>query len=87
MSIAKELFIETKKHRRRFNILIFALVIVAEMAFIYGNYHGKADLSGGWMLLFYNIPIMNCMFFSVAIAGFASRLMDIEHKGEMLKCI
>ena len=87
MSLAKELFIETQKHRRRFNILIFALVIVAEMALIYGNYHGKTDLSGGWMLLFYNIPIMNCMFFSVAIAGFASRLMDIEHKGEMLKCL
>ena len=87
MSIAKELFIETRKHRHRFNILIFALVIAAEIAFIYGNYHGKADLSGGWMLIFYNIPIMNCIFFSVAIAGFASRLMDIEYKGDMLKCL
>ena len=87
MSMAKELFIETKKHRRRFNIVIFALVIMAEMLFIYGNYHGKTDPSEGWMFLFYNIPIMNCMFFSVAIAGFASRLMDIEHKGEMLKCL
>ena len=43
--MAKELFIETKKHRRRFNILIFALVIMAEMLFIYGNYHGKTDIS------------------------------------------
>ncbi len=87
MSMLKDLLIEKQKHRRRFNIIIFAIVIVAEMLFIYGNYHGKTDRSGGWMLLFYNIPIMNSMFFSVAIAGFASRLMDIEHKGEMLKCL
>ena len=87
MGIVGNLFIELKKHKRRCNLLLFIAVIVAEMAFLYGNFHGKEATSAGWMLLFYNIPIINCVFFPVAIAGFASRLMDIEHKGEMLKCL
>ena len=87
MGIVGNLFIELKKHKRRCNLLLFIALIVAEMAFLYGNFHEKEAASAGWMLLFYNIPIINCVFFPVAIAGFASRLMDIEHKGEMLKCL
>lgn len=87
MGIIGNLFIELKKHKRRCNLLLFIAVIAAEMAFLFGNFHGKEDITDGWMLLFYNIPIINCVFFPVTIAGFASRLMDIEHKGEMLKCL
>ena len=87
MGIIENLFIELKKHKRRHNLLLFALVIAAEMLFIFGNYHGKQGSADGWMILFYTVPIINCLFFPVTIAGFASRLMDIEHKGEMLKCL
>ncbi len=87
MGIIGNLFIELKKHKRRFNLLLFPLIIVLEIAFIMGNYGGQRGSADGWMILFYIIPIINCLFFPVTIAGFASRLMDIEHKGEMLKCL
>ena len=87
MNMIKELFTETKKHKRRFNLLIFIAVVLFEMLFIFGNYSKKAGAENGWLLLFYNMPIMNCLFFPAVIAGFTSRLMDIEHKGEMLKCL
>ena len=87
MGIIENLFIELKKHKRRFNLLLFPLIIVLEIAFIMGNYGGQRGSADGWMILFYIIPIINCLFFPVTIAGFASRLMDIEHKGEMLKCL
>lgn len=87
MNMIKELFSETKKHKRRFNLLIFIAVVLFEMIFIFGNYSKKAGAEDGWLLLFYNMPIMNCLFFPAVIAGFTSRLMDIEHKGDMLKCL
>ncbi|MGN0412364.1 MAG: ABC transporter permease [Lachnospiraceae bacterium] len=87
MSLTKQLLLETKKHKRRYNILIFLGFILLEMLFVYGNYSDEKCLSDGWMILFYNMPIMNSLFFPVLISTFASRLMDIEHKGDMLKCL
>lgn len=87
MNIIKDFSIELRKHKHRHNFLIFIITILAETMFIYGNYHGKSNLDNSWMLLFYNFPIMNTLFFPVVIAGFASRLMDVEHKGDMLKSL
>ena len=55
MGIIENLFIELKKQKRRHNLLIFVAVILAEIAFLYGNYHNKEAVSDGWMILFYNI--------------------------------
>ncbi len=87
MSKIQPLLIESKKHKRRFNFLLFAAVILFEIFFVYGNYHKKTGLTDGWMILFYNMPIMNSLFFPVFLSVFASRLVDIEHKGDMLKCL
>ena len=87
MNILKNYSVELKKHKHRHNLLIFVAVVLAEMFFICGNYHSRKGISDGWMILFYIIPIINCLFFPIAIAGFSSRLMDIEHKGDMLKCL
>ena len=87
MRLSKHLLIETKKHKRRHNLLLFLGIILLEMLFLYGNYHNEKGLTDGWMILFYNMPIMNSLFLPVLISTFASRLMDIEHRGEMLKCI
>ena len=53
MGFIGNLFIELKKHKRRCNLLLFVAVIAAEMAFLYGNCHGKDNSAGGWMMLFY----------------------------------
>ena len=87
MNIIKDFSIELRKHKHRHNFLIFIFAILAETMFMYGNYHGKSDLDNSWMLLFYNFPIMNTLFLPVVIAGFSSRLMDVEHKGDMLKSL
>ena len=87
MNVLNDFLIETKKHKHRFNLLIPVFVVLAEIFFIYGNYHGRTGLENGWMLLFYNYPIINSLFLPVAIACFASRLTDIEYKGDMLKSL
>ena len=87
MNICKNLFIESKKHKHRFTLLILIGTILAEMFFLYGNYHTKAGAEDGWLILFYSIPLMNTLFLPIVIASLASRLMDIEHKGDMLKSL
>jgi hypothetical protein len=87
MSFGKYLRIEGSKHKRRYNLLLFFAALLLVMAFIYGNYRNKAGMEEGWLVLFYNMPIMNSLFLPVVLAAFASRLADIEHKGGMLKCL
>lgn len=87
MNLMKYLLLESKKHKKRYNMLIFFGILLLEMLFVYGNYYKEKGLSDGWMVLFYNMPIMNSLFFPVLLSTFASRLMDIEHKGDMLKCL
>jgi hypothetical protein len=87
MSLGKHVWIEVSKHKRRYNLLLFVAVVLLIMAFIYGNYQNKAGMEEGWLVLFYNMPIMNSLFLPVVLAAFASRLADIEHKGSMLKCL
>lgn len=87
MSNLKHLLIETKKHKRRSNFIILIALILLEIFFIYGNFHNEKGVSDGWMILFYNIPVMNTLLMPIFIAVFASRLVDIEHKGDMLKCL
>lgn len=87
MNIRNDFSIELRKQKHRYNFLIFVITILAEAMFLYGNYHGKAVTDQGWMLLLYNLPIMNTLFLPVVISGFTSRLMDVEHKGNMLKSL
>ena len=87
MNLMQQLTIESKKHKQRYNLFIFLGIIFIEMLFVYGNYNDQKGLTDGWMILFYNMPIMNSLFLPILIATFSSRLMDIEHKGEMLKCL
>lgn len=87
MKLIRQLLIEKKKHKRRHHLVILLGFLLFEMFFLYGNYHDQRNLSDGWMILFYNLPIMNTLFLPVVVSGFASRLTDIEHKGDMLKCL
>ena len=87
MNLIKDYSIEINKQKRRKNLLLFIGVVLAEMFFVFGNYSKQRGLEDGWMLMFYNMPIMNSLFLPVVVGGFASRLMDLEHKGDMLKCL
>jgi hypothetical protein len=44
-------------------------------------------LSQGWMYFLYQYPLLNSIMMPVIAAVVASRLSDIEHKGQMLKLL
>ncbi|MCR5720933.1 MAG: ABC transporter permease [Lachnospiraceae bacterium] len=87
MTILYDYLIEYKKHKRRRNLLLIAGVVLAQLFFLFANFGKKSGMEEGWKLMFYNMPIMNSLFFPVVCAALASRLMDFEHKGDMLKCL
>lgn len=45
------------------------------------------DSVQGWMALFYNFSTINCIIMPILAAIVASRLIDIEHKGNTLKLL
>jgi hypothetical protein len=45
------------------------------------------DLSQGWMFFLYQFPLLNSIMMPVIAAVVASRLCDIEHKGQALKLL
>lgn len=45
------------------------------------------DLSTGYLMLFYNFPMINAIILPVMIAVIASRLCDMEIKGDTLKLL
>ncbi|MBP5660237.1 MAG: ABC transporter permease [Lachnospiraceae bacterium] len=87
MTILYDYLIECKKHKRRRNLLLIAGVVLAQLFFIFANYGKKSGMEDGWKLMFYTMPIVNSLFVPVVVAALASRLMDFEHKGDMLKCL
>ena len=51
---------------------------------LYGRYSDD-NIRKGWMLLLYQLPLINAIFMPLLSIIVASRLSDIEHKGYMLK--
>ncbi len=80
---------EFLKTRRRY-IFLTALMITAISLFwgTYGDYDGTSGafmLENGWMNFLYQLPLRNAIFFPLFSMIIASRLADVEHKGEALK--
>lgn len=45
------------------------------------------DLAQGWLFFLYQFPMLNCIIMPVIAAVVASRLSDVEHKGQTLKLL
>lgn len=45
------------------------------------------DLVQGWMFFLYQFPMLNCIIMPVIAAVVASRLSDVEHKGQTFKLL
>ena len=80
---------EWKKTRRRYVLLCALFITAIGLIFsLYGDYSSPSGaflLENGWMMLLYQLPLVNAIFFPLLSIVVASRLADIEHKGATLK--
>lgn len=69
-------------------MIVGAMILVQILWSVWGV--GRMDahkLSQGWMYFLYQYPLLNSIMMPVIAAVVASRLSDIEHKGQMLKLL
>ena len=85
----KLLGLEFYKCRRRKVVLVCAAVLAAELLW-FGAYLTRQDpeeLLHGWMLLFYNLAMIDAIVLPVSVATLASKSCELEHKGSTLKLL
>jgi hypothetical protein len=87
--MTKTLALEFQKiRRRRVWAIVAALILVQILWSLWGIQRMDAhDLSQGWMSFLYQFPLLNSIMMPVIAAVVASRLCDIEHKGQMFKLL
>ncbi|HCS73608.1 MAG TPA: ABC transporter permease [Clostridiales bacterium] len=77
-----------KIRRRKVWAIVAALLFVQVLWSLWGVETMDAhELSQGWVYFLYQFPILNAIMMPVIAAVVASRLCDIEHKGQMLKLL
>lgn len=77
-----------KIRRRRIWAIVAALVLVQILWSLWGIQRMDAhDLSQGWRYFLFKFPLLNSIMMPILAAVVASRLCDIEHKGQMLKLL
>ncbi|MEA5049457.1 MAG: ABC transporter permease [Eubacteriales bacterium] len=77
-----------KTRRRRVWVIIAAMIFVQMLWSVWGVGRMDAhDLSQGWMFFLYKLPLLNSIMMPVIAAVVASRLSDIEHKGQTFKLL
>lgn len=83
-----DLSIELRKTKRRGIWLVPTALILFLMVWLGRSYTGRDGslfIQFGWMDTLYNMPLLNAILVPTAIAVLASRVIDIEHKGNMWK--
>lgn len=80
---------EFAKSRRRGLWLICSALLAVELLWIIWAFRDPdaQDIRLGWLLLFYNMPLLNSLLFPIIGATLASRIADLEHKGNTLKLL
>lgn len=77
---------EYRKTRRRFVFLTALVVTGIQLCWVlYGKYDTEFILESGWMSFLYQLPVVNAMFLPILCIIVASRMADLEYKGDMLK--
>ena len=80
---------ELLKMRHRYVFLSALAIVAAGLVFsLYGNYRGTiADfiMKNGWVMMLYQLPLANGIFFPIMATVVASRLADAEHKASAFK--
>lgn len=83
----KALSMEFYKMRNKgLGLVVIALTAIQLLWALWAMRYMNADeLAQGWMSFMYSFAQINCIFMPIFIAVIASRLSDVEHKGNYLK--
>lgn len=77
-----------KTRRRKIWLIVLALIAVQLLWFLWGIGRMDADdLRDGWMFVLYQFPMLNTILLPVIAAVVASRLSDMEHKGQTMRLL
>ena len=85
----KLLALEFCKCRRRKLTLVCAGLLAAQLLW-FGVYLTRQDaeaLAQGWMLLLYNLAMVDAIMLPIGVAVIASRSCELEHRGHTLKLL
>ena len=85
----KLLKLEFFKCRRRKILLVCAAVLAAELFWIIATFlrQDAEDLRQGWMLLLYDLAMVDAIIMPISVATLASRNCELEHKGTTVKLL
>lgn len=75
------------KHRKVFATVIGIMFITFLWTLWAQTYKNTDSPMQNWMALFYNVSTINCVVMPILVAVTASKLVDIEHKGNTLKLL
>lgn len=83
------LSLERYKTRRKWVWWVVAALVAAQAAWSLWSltYMDADELPQGWMFLLYDFPLLNALMMPVIVAVVASRLADLEHKGQTLRML
>ena len=85
----KLLRLEFFKCRRRKIVPMCAAVLAVELLWMgaYLTRQDGEDLRQGWLLLLYNLAMIDAVVLPISVAALASRNCELEHKGTTLKLL
>lgn len=85
----KLLQLEFYKCRRRKIVLVCAAVLAVELIWmaVFFARQDAEDLKWGWMLLLYNLAMVDAIILPISVATLASRNCELEHKGNTWKLL
>lgn len=85
----KLLRLEFYKCRRRKIVLVCAAVLAVELIWmgVFFTRQDAEELKWGWMLLLYNLSMVDAIVLPLSVATLASRSCELEHKGSTWKLL
>lgn len=81
------LSMELKKTKRRGVWLVPTILLLAITLWAGRNMNDERFLGFGWLMTLFNVPLLNAILIPTAMAVFASRIIDMEHKGNTWKIL
>ena len=77
-----------KIRHRKVYVSVFTIMVLTFLWGLFAQSHKPSDdFIREWMKLLYNFSIVNCIIMPILVAIVASKIVDIEHKGNTFKLL